>query len=54
MLEQLLHISTWNLAIIATVIYGVWTIFRRRKEERQIQALGGHAPVYKTYLPAGK
>lgn len=55
MLEEILsRLSGWTLAGIAMVLYAIWAVARGLQAERRIKALGGHAPVRKTYLPFGE
>lgn len=43
----------WALAALALTVGGSVLLARWSREERQIQALGGHAPRVRTYLPLG-
>lgn len=54
MIEELLNSLTLGRVLLAAVvIYSITFYVRRLLVDREIRALGGHAPKVRTYLPLG-
>lgn len=55
MIDELLKsLSFGRVFSAAIVIYSIVFYSRRLRVDREIRALGGHAPKVRTYLPLGK